>query len=125
MKPERLTEKVNNNYFIEDPDVDERKAINKLGELEDIEQKLGIDLVRYLRVRIDGAYFKVPKEICDEFPTSYFEGGIVHLMVKDITALGVSVWFWDHWDATTESKEWFYPSEDLGKTWALTKEELE
>lgn len=80
------------------------KAIQKLGQLEDIEEELGIDLVTLFKVLKNGVYYKNEfGEIVRGYPRyesdveEYVIGG-----VRDYTFL-----------------------KDYGKTWALTKEELE
>ena len=77
-------------------------AINKLGQLEDIEEKLGIGLLTLLRVQTTGAYFKGKDR--KWIPMTDYNEKCFKLMETEIYR--------------------FY-FKDYGKTWALTKEELE
>lgn len=88
----------------------QNKAIQKLGQLEDIEEKLGIDLI---------TLFKAFNGICYKDNEIKFA---CHLLLTDNWSFIVL----DDW--ITYQKTNFYPSLELneyGKTWALTKEELE
>lgn len=86
-------------------------AIHKLGQLEDIEDELGIDLLTLFKALKDGVWIKeeYSSEIRKHDVRGVFNGGIIVI-----------------------SKICSYPecdfseySCDYGKTWALTKEELE
>lgn len=103
-----------------------KSLANKLGPLEDKEEKLGIDLNFFLSLIIDGAYFKVPKEISDVLRTSYDENEIVykHPSSAEINKEGITIEFYDRWDNTVDPEKYFYSINDYGKTWASTKEEL-
>lgn len=88
------------------------KAINKLGQLEDIEEELGIDLLTLFKV-ISQGYIFVEEQNTEE---------------KEIVAEYIEPNFLNH---TFDFKE---PRKEIGKgrpfsrigiTWALTKEELE
>ena len=46
MKPKRLTEKTNGSFLTKQPFPE---MIEKLGQLEDIEEKLGVDLISFLK----------------------------------------------------------------------------
>ena len=88
-----------------------RNIANKLGQLEDIEDELGIDLITLFKA-FNGIYYKKDDEI--KFAC--------HLLLTDDWSFIVL----DNW--ITYQKTNFYPSFELneyGKTWALTKEELE
>lgn len=90
---------------------------NKLGPLEDLEEKLGIDLIilftaldngLYLKREYDNIiYFAKPKDIirCD-IAKKYIE-------IDNFSELGTSI------------PNDFLDFEDYGKSWSLTKEELE
>lgn len=126
----RLTKKdityITSGYnVIEIPDIIEGhkytgQAIIKLGQLEDIEEELGIDLITLFKAlkngiygtkygrdkkMLDGNVFIEPRrfKLCThiEEPCFYYE------------------WGWPGPDAN------LYELRDYGKTWALTKEELE
>lgn len=106
---ERLTIKVNNEYITDDTKCMKNKYINKLGQLEDIEEELGIDLITLFKVYINGFYIKgeEEKQYID------FENPINSIAFKN------KEMFYGH--------KWTYQYVklyDYGKTWALTKEEL-
>lgn len=81
----------------------EPDMIDKLGQIEDIEEELGIDLITLFRALQYGIYGK--------------SGNIVYpynvlLVEKKLCAYPLDIWE-ESWDLV-----------DYGKTWALTKEEL-
>ena len=86
--------------------LDNSKCIQKLGQLEDIEEELGIDLVTLFKAQIDGFYIKGCLGI-EKINLSDFK---FNLPKKEVHRIVYS----DHF---------FF--KDYGKTWALTKEELE
>ena len=73
------------------------ELLNKLGQLEDIEDELGIDLIILFKMIRDGFYIKTSDDIL------FFKNEDKYEMLKKYK------------DFTN----------DYGKTWALTKEELE
>lgn len=80
------------------------KVLNKLGQIEDLEEELGIDLITLFRALQYGIYGK--------------SGNIVYhynvlLIEKKLYAYPLDIWE-ESWDLV-----------DYDKTWALTKEELE
>lgn len=92
---------------------DYRKACQKLGQLEDIEEELGIDLITLFQALKNGVY--------------YFTNG--NQLTKDC------VWLLDNYISvgTREKLSYSFMTaferqtlsfQDYGKTWALTKEEL-
>ena len=132
---ERLTEKVNEKeYYTIDDSMGafmsnhagylcrefRGKPINKLGQLEDIEEKLGIDLITLFKALNNGVYVRleekndidfieqVSMDNIMEYPCFYYcnentinLGGLIRPSYTDL---------------------YF---KDYGKTWALTREELE
>ena len=82
------------------------KAINKLGQLEDIEEELGIDLITLFKASFaEALYFKSNKTNRIEY--------------KPFTAMSIkhkTIFF--AFDST------IIEFKDYGKTWALTKDEL-
>ena len=89
-------------------------AISKLGQLEDIEEELGIDLIILFKALKNGVY--------------YFTTG--NQLTKDY------VWLVDNYISVAARDKLSYSFrtafekqtllfQDYGKTWALTKEELE
>ena len=102
----RLTER---EFTKKDYDVHEyelQDALNKLGQLEDIEDQLGIDLITLLKALTSGIYYKRN------------DNNIGCLFPCEI-ALGDDGLSRKEWDSDVE---WYF--KDYGKTWALTKEEL-
>ena len=87
---------------------DHLKSINKLGQLEDIEEELGIDLITLFKALKNGIYFKVKDKI-------YFTNERLDLAFKE--------------KALFEFNEYsdyeIYEFNEYGKTWALTRDELE
>lgn len=81
-------------------------VIDKLGQLEDIEDELGIDLITLFKAQTEGFYVKT---VCGIFSVLLREWRF-DLIKKEIHRITFS----DH-----------YYFKDYGKTWALTKEELE
>ena len=114
----RLTEKIENedyNFSKElnlIPNVPSIKAAelvkNKLGQLEDIEDELGIDLITLFKALKDGIYVKVNRKIDFIRYVSIFKKRKRHLYSSST--------FWGKYDIGL--------IKDYGKTWALTKEEL-
>lgn len=87
-------------------------CLRKLGKLEDVEEKLGIDLITLFKALKDGFYVR----------------GEDH---KNTSKVSLVYNFYDdkQWALLTfhygyEADIWLY-LKDYGKTWALTKEELE
>ena len=91
------------------------EAIDKLGQFEDIEEELGIDLVTLLKALKDGFYYKKQ----GIFHTSDKENYIFLSAKSDLpNQMCIEVYFGDL------EMMCFYFNE-YGKTWALTQEELE
>lgn len=83
-----------------------QEVANKLGEHEDIEEKLGIDLITLFKALTDGIWFKYDSskpiifvEPYDVYPT---KGSYLRIFNSEILEF-----------------------KDYGKAWALTREELE
>lgn len=105
---------VGNYYLMQELYVNEREkvqvAIEKLAKLEDIEEELGIDLFTLFIALKDGFYVKT-KDIN--------EGFISLVKAKDIREINIIT------ESITFNAFDIVLFEDYGKTWALTKEELE
>lgn len=85
--------------------------ITKPGQLEDIEEELGIDLVTFFKIR----------KHCNESKPIFIKGkdGIAKSSCRvELCYKSVAV-------HTSDYGADSYPLKDYGKTWALTKEELE
>jgi hypothetical protein len=82
------------------------RDLDKLEQLEDIEKELGVSLITLLKAQTDGFYVKTA---CGIFSVLLSEWKF-NLIKKEVHRIQFS----DH-----------YYFKDYGKTWALTKEELE
>lgn len=99
----RLTEKMCNGEYLhsEASGYSTEICLDKLGQLEDIEEELGIDLLTLFKAIKNGFYAK------DELGDIFF---ISSDMMKK-----------QYEDSIKKLKDF---NNDYGKTWALTKEEL-
>ncbi len=88
----------------------QQDVINKLGQLEDIEEELGIDLITLFKALKNGIYAKV------YIPMSFGAKEIKFLNVEK-TGLGLYKNF-------IRTNYGLYQLKDYGETWALTREEL-
>lgn len=102
----RLTKKVSVGYNPAPQKYGSRAIYNKLGQLEDIEEELGIDLITLFKAQTIGFYVKTA---CGIFPVLLGEWRF-NLIKKEVHRIKFS----SH-----------YYFKDYGITWALTKEELE
>jgi len=106
----RLTKKQNTKLYpyiySSIDDTFEGTPINKLGQLEDIEEEIGIDLVTFFKA-LKGIYIK-PNNIYVGSPYLCFAENENRELEFQFKVVGT-----------------WYKVKDYGKTWALTKEELE
>ncbi len=105
----RLTKKNQNSYSYKTEGVyiESTECLNKLGQLEDIEEELGIDLATLFKALKQGyIYYPIncPNDCYKYKIECLYMKPRIHLYVTD----GVGGCY----------------MEDYGKTWALTKEEL-
>ena len=101
-------------------------AVDKLGELEDIEDKLGIDFLTLFKAIHKGVWAKNSRQgihfishitwLCEVSEIKQLDG-----TTKLTPFYGFNVWRGNNQD----EDDTMYRIEDYGKTWALTKEELE
>ena len=88
---------------------DNEEALDKLGQLEDLEEEIGVDFITLVKMLKDDVYIN--------------DGGIVNEIghiYKDQVKL---IEHWPVWGfAAGDSVE--YAFKDRGKTWALDKEEF-
>lgn len=87
------------------------KLCKKFGQLEDIEEELGIDLITLFKALKNGIYAKV------YIPMSF---GIKEIRFLDVEKTGLGLY-----KNFIRTNYGLYQLKDYGKTWALTKEELE
>lgn len=86
--------------------------VYKLGQLEDIEDELGIDLYHITKAILNGYYWiDIEGNIC-HFPELDF----IRKDTCDESPCRLNHYYWNHTGKYLE---------DYGKTWALTKKELE
>ncbi len=86
-------------------DLNASRVMNKLGQLEDVEDELGIDLITLFKALKNGVYIKKPS-------IAYHYVGF-DLIEQDSCG--------DYLFNLVEGNYYF---KDYGKTWVLTKEEL-
>ena len=131
MLEERFTEKAKENYYTRcdynvvtevpgDEEAMQQYANNKLGRLEDMEEDLGIDFKTFIKAMLNGIYIKVYDEILD-FTNCV---GWLWRFSREPGWEGVERPLEFHFDIVYRDVKSFY-LKDYGKTWALTKEELE
>ena len=98
---------------------------NKLGQLEDIEEENGIDLITLFKALKDGFYIKYNDKIVHIFPDKHIT---INFWYKTINVFIPPKFFidckkgTDYLSETIDEEYWF---KDYGKTFALTREELE
>ena len=90
---------------------DKKLAEEKLCQLEDIEEKLGIELTIVFEALINGIWIKDKAKKCRPCYLSASFGSM------QLTNAGIRY-------STISTNKYLY-FKDYGKTWALTKEELE
>lgn len=89
-------------YRLKDEELStELDSIHKLGQLEDIEEELGIYLITLFKALKNGIYCKIENKI-EHISAPYLTWHCKKIYICDICNLN-----------------------DYGKTWALTKEDLE
>ena len=105
----RLTKKSNKlGYCLRHSSISANKCWNKLGQLEDIEDELGIDLIKVCLFALNGGYYK--GESPSATPT--------HIAKEDIK----TNFAFEQFDCYEGDLQLYF--KDYGKTWALTKEKL-
>ena len=116
LKSKRLTTKVVYNYIVpSNVENIEQLCYNKLGQHEDIEDRLGLDISMYVELMQNGFYGYVEDDDHDEPYIFYFEPRSFTLDDKLITT---------YWEVSGEVYN-EYKLSSYGKLWALTREELE
>jgi len=83
----------------------QKNAFNKLGQLEDIEDELGIDLIALFKALKNGVYTRQYEKV-------------------EVCCIGLGGLIIEKETENEPIRDLFYYYE-YGKTWALTKEELE
>lgn len=128
----RLTKKVENQYIIECPDLNnyidgkiqlneflsaQDKGTQKLGQLEDLEEDLGIDLITLFKALKNGIWVKTKKFSGFIEPTNLRIAGDIKDPFSSKTVL-IGLKLISYRDSVA------ILAKNYGKHWALTKEEL-
>jgi len=103
---------ITTDYFCPKRDISYDDCLNKLGQLEDNEEELGIDLLTLVRALTNGIYLKLDN---DDLKELLF---INQFRITRLHSREILLTFSD-----TQLKPRHF--KDYGKTWALTMEELE
>lgn len=131
MKMERLTKYETNDesmfpYKLKDEELSTKlDSIHKLGILEDIEDELGIYLITLFKALNKGFYIKYNNKIVHISPDKNIT---INFWYNIINVSILPKFFIDckkGTDYLSEEIDEEYLFEDYGKTWALTREELE
>ena len=102
-----------------------KQCVNKLGQLEDIEEENGIDLITLFKALKDGFYIKYNDKIVHILADKHIT---INFWYKTINVFIPPKFFidckkgTDYLSETIDEEYWF---KDYGETWALTREELE
>ena len=124
----RLTKKNNIEYFPIFEHETKGKyydLVHKLGQLEDIEEENGLDLITLFKALKNGFYIKYKGKIVHIFPDKHIT---INFWYKTINVFIPPKFFIDcekRRDYLSEEIDEEYWFKDYGKTWALTREELE
>ena len=102
----------------------EQIVLTKLGQLEDVEDKLEIDLLTLFKALNKGFYIKYNNKIIHIFPdknmTVNFWYNTINVFIPPKFFIDCKKGT-DYLSEEIDEEYWF---KDYGKTWALTKEEL-
>jgi len=114
---ERLTKKNDgtgswtyNTKYIPAHNIRHKQCVDKLGELEDIEEELGVDLIKLISAEV--IYYKANGKIGS------------HSFDVDFNSLLIAVRIY-HSPYSKDDELLVFGFNGYGKTWAFTKEELE
>ena len=117
-------------YISDDTKCMKNKYITKLGQLEDIEDKLGIDLVTLFKALKNGIYEKIQPNKKNRNPEprfwSYEDLSLGYQFYSNEYEAIANDWtIYEGYDFVLIVSGESLRLKDYGKTWALTKEELE
>lgn len=104
VNPPRSIKKCRQDFYIAVED--------KLRRLEDIEDELGIDLITFVKLTKAKEVYDIEEDSATTFTYIDFENHLI-VCIDDFDEM------------SGRNFEWSYRFKDYGKTWALTKEELE
>ena len=100
-------------------------CIEKLGQLEDIEDELGIDLITLFKALKNGFYIKYKGNIVHIFPDKHITINFWYKIINVFIPPKFLIDCKKRTHCLTETIDEEYWFKDYGKTWALTREELE
>lgn len=120
----RLTKKANDNNYVVDTYISLnepwKSLINKLGQLEDIEDELGVDLITLFKALKDGIWGTMYGRPKEQDEILFIEPRSFKLCIHtEEPPRFIYIWGWPGPDYNR------YLLKDYGKTWALTREELQ
>ena len=126
----RLTEKIKENDYWDKMELNygqnnTGRIIDKLGQLEDIEEELGVGLTVIWKAIINGFYGTMYGVLKEDANTNNWDPIFYELKNIDIKKYDGQLAFIHYLGDLSYSDFLVYKFEDYGKTWALTKEELE
>ena len=101
------------------PNASLSECLTKLGQLEDIEDELGIELITLFKALKNCIYIK----IVDNLMSEYFKkpiGTILKRQVLNANTIFITTRDLEYLD----ERKFTFSLKDYGKIWALTKEEL-
>lgn len=97
----------------------------KLADLEDIEEELGIDLITLFEALKQGSCGVAYMFVQNDYNENYKKGLIKPLIINYIRKKSNEKSFQLNLYDSLTCKYYMVDTKDYGKTWALTKEELE
>lgn len=97
----------------------DKDILNKLGQLEDIEERFGIDLITLFKALKKGAYFRLLDYTKPTFKKIIIEPYHINIKKKYIDIRRDRLY-----SGFGNTGGHLYYFKDYGKTWALTKEKL-
>lgn len=108
----RLTYKLDDAYYVKEGRKDFNELAQKLGQYEDLEEELGIDLLTLFKALKDGIYVEL-------------RDFIKHVSIKDLSLK----FFGERWCLgfyhSLNGGTFYVNLKDYGKTWALSRNDLE
>ena len=117
----RLTGKTKSGWYFANEDL-----TIKLGQLEDIEDELGIDLITLFKAIHNGVWAKNSEQGIHFISMIDWVCEVSKIHNIDGTTYLKPLYQFNVWEGNSEDKDDFvYYLKDYSKTWALTKEELE
>lgn len=104
-------------YYLNGYHYEQGEFIDKLGRIEDIEEETGISLDILFKACKDGFYYKD----CGEYISYACKQNNANIYFNSTTLIYLERNYVDYLEIDVD----YYALKDYGKTWALTREELE